>query len=123
MELTERQKRNLLLLSCIFCGATGLIANDVASGGRVDRAWIIFAVGCFAGSLEILLRAQTNHPLAWPAETLKRAVIAVLLIGLFEVVLSLIVRATLDVTSETARIVVFGAALVLAIPAILIIRK
>jgi hypothetical protein len=121
MDLTERQKRNLLLLLCVFFGSMGLIANDLLSGNRVDRAWILFAVGCLGGSIEVLVRARTNHPLVWPPGIYQRAAITVFLIGFLEVVVSLVMRATLDVAPETAKVVVFGGAVAIAVPTLIII--
>lgn len=121
MELSERQQRNLVLLSCVFFGATGLIANDLLSGGQVDRAWILFAVGCLAASIEMLFRARGNYPGVWPSEAYQRAAITVLLIGFFEVVASLVIRSTLNLAPEPARIVVFGAAIAIGLPTLIII--
>ncbi|HEX3722258.1 MAG TPA: hypothetical protein VHV31_05675 [Nitrolancea sp.] len=120
MELSERQQRNLVLLSCVFVGATGLIANDLLSGGEVDRAWILFAVGCLAASIEMLFRARGNRPGIWPSEGYQRAVITLLLIGFVEVAASLVIRSTTNVASETAKIVVFSGAIAVGLPAILI---
>ena len=121
MDLTERQKRNLLLLLCVFFGSMGLIANDLLSGGRIDRVWILFAVVCLGATIEILVRSGTNHPTVTPPHVYRRAAITVVLIAVVEVVVSLIVRVTLNVPSDTAKLVVFGGAVAIGAPALLII--
>jgi len=121
MDLTERQQRNLLLLLCIFFGSMGLIANDLLSGGRVERAWILFAVGCLGASIELLVRARAHRPLTWRPGVYQRVAITVFLIGFLEVLAGLIIRTTLDVAPETARVVVFGGALALGMPTLIAI--
>ena len=121
MDLTERQKRNLLLLLCIFFGSMGLITNDLLSGGRVERAWILFAVGCLGASIELLVRPRAYRPLTWPPGVYQRAAITVFLIGFLEVLAGLIIRTTLDVAPEMAKVVVFGGALAIGAPALIIV--
>ena len=121
MELTERQKRNLLLLLGIFFASMGLITNDVLSGGAVDRVWMLFAVGCLGATVELLFRARAHQPLQWPPDAYQRVAITVFLIGFLEVLAGLIIRTTLDVAPETAKIVVFGGAIALGMPTLIAI--
>jgi len=121
MELTERQKRNLLLLLGIFFASMGLITNDVLSGGAVDRVWMLFAVGCLGATVELLVRTRAHQPLQWPPDAYQRVAITVVFIAFLEVLVSLILRATLDIAPETAKVIVFGGALAIGMPTLIAI--
>jgi len=121
MELTQRQKRSLLILVVIFIVSSSFVTVEWVSSSSVDWMYLLLALLGLGGSIEILIRAKMNRPLNWSIETRKRMIIVVLLVCLLELVVSLVLRSVFSATSETTASIVFGSAVVVGVPTILVI--
>ena len=119
MELDQRQKRSLLILAVIFAVSSSIVAIELVSSSSVDWMYLLLALTGLIGSLEIIVRAKTNHSLSRSTGRRVRVTVVVLLVGLLEIVASFVLRNTVAVSSQVASVIVVGGAVVIGVPAVL----